>query len=300
MNWTARTVRKNRTANFTGKPRPLHRAPTRWPPLRLALTLLWACALSASASTLERRLIEVFRHAPDLSGALVELSDGSGPFVALEQPPATATVRGGVILVHDTHSNADAERVIRPLRTRLPTAGWHTLSVQLPTTDPGAGSGRSGQADAIVAQRITAAAAWFGARDIADPVVIAEGDSAAGALAALTASPTATGGALVLLSTSFGADDPELLDALAGLDRPVLDLRAEFDPPGIATSATVRGRHARAAGNTRYRVASVPGASMGFSGPGDGLLATVRAWLHAFADSATGTPSATRPVKAAP
>jgi len=53
-------------------------------------------------------------------------------FLGIYTPAAGKLTRGAVILLHGRGAHPDWPQVIQPLRTRLPTKGWATLSLQMP------------------------------------------------------------------------------------------------------------------------------------------------------------------------
>ncbi len=53
-------------------------------------------------------------------------------FLAIHSEAMVEPVRGAVIVMHGRGFHPDWEEVASPLRTRLPEAGWETLSLQMP------------------------------------------------------------------------------------------------------------------------------------------------------------------------
>lgn len=66
-----------------------------------------------------------------------ELQAGEEAFLALWRPANSAKPHGVVILLPGAGESADWPVTIGPLRTKLPDAQWHTLSLSLPDPLPG-------------------------------------------------------------------------------------------------------------------------------------------------------------------
>jgi predicted esterase len=65
-----------------------------------------------------------------------QLQTAEEQFLALWRPAISAKPRGVVILLHGTGESADWPVTISPLRSKLPDAQWHTLSLSLPDPLP--------------------------------------------------------------------------------------------------------------------------------------------------------------------
>jgi pimeloyl-ACP methyl ester carboxylesterase len=65
-----------------------------------------------------------------------QLQTAEESFLALWRPANSAKPRGVVILLHGTGESADWPITISPLRSKLPDAQWHTLSLSLPDLQP--------------------------------------------------------------------------------------------------------------------------------------------------------------------
>lgn len=67
-----------------------------------------------------------------------QLKAGDESFLALWQPANKGEAQGLVILLPGAGESADWPQAIGPLRSKLPNAGWHTLSITLPDPQPAA------------------------------------------------------------------------------------------------------------------------------------------------------------------
>ncbi|MDJ0740217.1 MAG: DUF3530 family protein [Gammaproteobacteria bacterium] len=262
------------------------------PPTRLRRALLatvlaplaWLPAGAADlADTLRLEAAWLNADPVQLDGDAVRLSAGDQSFVAIHRAHTTRSAIGAVVLLHDPATHADSLEVVRPLRLGLPDAGWDTLSLQLPPADATADtSAWLDRSDAIGA-RVDAALDWLAQRQQRNQVLLALGASGPLALryAATRADAALQGLVLISAPSAFAATAER--DALASLQRPLLDIFAERDRAAVRDGAAGRLRAARDAGLGAYRQRVVSGASMGFRGSEGQLLADVRAWLKAYA-----------------
>lgn len=72
------------------------------------------------------------------AGEQQQLTAGEESFLALWLPANKGEAQGVVILLPGAGATADWPQVIGPLRSKLPNAGWHTLSLTLPDPLPAA------------------------------------------------------------------------------------------------------------------------------------------------------------------
>ena len=70
------------------------------------------------------------------AGEQQQLKAGEESFLALWQPANKGDAQGLVILLPGAGESADWPQAIGPLRSKLPDAGWHTLSLTLPDPQP--------------------------------------------------------------------------------------------------------------------------------------------------------------------
>lgn len=67
-----------------------------------------------------------------IDGEPVWLKADQHKFLGIYTEATTETTHGAVILIHGGGVHPDWQKVIKPLRTRLPKRGWATLSIQMP------------------------------------------------------------------------------------------------------------------------------------------------------------------------
>lgn len=259
--------------------------------LIIALMVLSAWPLTSTADLqATQRLEAAWTGAADLEGEVIELTAGETPFVAIYRPQARDTATGSVVLLHGRGTNANSHRVVRPLRIGLSEHGWSTLSLQLPLVPAGAGDDAWLDNAETIGARLQAALDWLTQRGQRNQVIVALGDSATVALRFVAGKDPDPVRALVLLSIpgELAAD----LDrqALADLERPLLDVFADRDTNPVTRGAAARLRAAREAGASGYTQREIAGATLDFPAQEAQLLAVVRAWLNANAPGTSINP----------
>ncbi len=258
--------------------------------LLLVLSLL-SPALGAVNLSEEQRLSEQLE-APALEGEARWLEAGDVRFLAILKKSDAVRRLGGAILLHDLGDHADAPSVIRPLRLELARRGWDTLSLQLPRPlEPMTEAGRA-EALAQGARRIQAAVEWFKTQRTSPLVLVGHGLGAETALAWLSGSPAREVSALAAIGLSAGdgsGDDP-VIQAIARVKLPLLDLYGERDRPEVTATAQARRASAARARQSGYRQDRVMGADHAFSGLRESLLQRVASWLRRIALNETRRP----------
>lgn len=180
-----------------------------------------------------------------LEGEMVTLSAGNKEVFALYLPSRSGKSLGGIVLLHDTNGHADSLGVVHSLRTRLPDAGWSTLSLQLPYAE--AGIITSALLDDAQA-RIGAAIAKLQGRGSSTIALIGYGLGARAAVDYLAAGDNLTVQGLVLISMDGSLQDEPRLDGaeqLAALRPPILDIYGGRDQHAVIDSAIRRATAAQ-------------------------------------------------------
>lgn len=106
-------------------------------------TVILACALmpapgdcSTADLAREQRLVEQIVDAI-FEGEPVYLAVNEHRFLPIHTPSESQPVRGAATILHGRGTHPDREQVTNPMRTRLPTHGWDTLSLQMPVLETG-------------------------------------------------------------------------------------------------------------------------------------------------------------------
>lgn len=256
------------------------------------LTLLTLCFSAllppmVDAGPDRNRLLEsTLTQRADLLGDVIELTAADRRLMAVYRNSFQPQARGAVLLLHAPGSNADDTRVIRPLRLGLSEAGWNTLVLQLPPAFANDSAARWLTRNGLLNAQIDAGLAWLKTQGQLNQVLLGVGAAASAALARLGQDGPKEVQALVLVSAPLVEAQRDLQN-LTALTVPVLDVFAERDHADVTGAAPAKRRAAVA--STSYSQRTVPGASAGYEGAADHLVAQVRAWLAAHADGRTRT-----------
>ena len=249
-------------------------------PARIILAIALLPGLVAAQAPPGDRLAPGQPPSTGIQGKLLQLESDSGPFAAIFLAHHGTKKRGAAILLHDQAGNANGLEVVRPLRLGLARGGWDTLSLQLPSAsrDEGRAAWQSRQNQIL--SRLQAGLKWLGSSKPATRVILAQGDSGAVVLTQVLDRPPAELKALVLVSPFL---DPSGEQVSASADNrpplPVLDVYAQRDYPDVLNNARARLDRAAADPRSNYQQRVVLGATGGFFGLEDDLLARISSWL---------------------
>lgn len=250
--------------------------------LLLSLLLLPG-ALNAANLTQERRISEQLM-GPELVGGAYWLKANEVEFLAILEESDANERLGGAILLHDAGDHADAPSLIGPLRRQLAVRGWDTLSLQLPRPVEPMTSAEHNQVIERGTARLRAAVDLFKARGTTPLVLVGHGLGAETALAYLAGNPTDDIRALVTIGLAAGeGDDGPVIQNIAKLPHPMLDLYGDRDRPKVLASAQARRSAAKRNRREGYRQDRAMGADHHFSGLHENLLQRVASWLRRMA-----------------
>jgi pimeloyl-ACP methyl ester carboxylesterase len=252
----------------------------------LLFSLLLPGSLLALNLAEEQRLSEQLIGA-DLQGEAQWLTAGDIRFLAILTKTSSDERLGGAILLHDAEDNADGPDVIAPLRRHLALRGWDTLSLQLPRPSPPTAPAERRAAVALAPARLQAAVEFLKQRQASSLVLVGHGLGAEMALAYEDGSPDTAVTALVAigLSAGTGGDDDPLIQTIAELRHPMLDLYGDREDEQMITSAMARRGTAKRIGQAGYRQDRVVGADHRFSGLQTSLQQRVTSWLRRVAEA---------------
>jgi pimeloyl-ACP methyl ester carboxylesterase len=252
----------------------------------LILIALALSAGSALATDLTReQTISAQLVRPGLQGEPRWLKAGEEAFLALLLKSDAEQRLGGAILLHEAGDHADWPEVIGPLRRDLARRGWDSLSLQLPRPlNPLSESDRQAAIEQA-AGRIQAAFRLFADQQTNDLVLLGHGLGAEMALAFVADSATEQVRGLVAigLAAGDGGDDDPVLQTIARLQRPMLDLYGEREAPRVLANAQIRRATAKRNQQENYRQDRVAGADHHFKGLQPSLLRRVGSWLRRVA-----------------
>jgi hypothetical protein len=249
--------------------------------LHLLLSLLLLPGAVNAANLAQERRISEQLMGPELQGETHWLRANEEEFLAILEKSVANERLGGAILLHDSGDHADSPSLIRPLRRQLALRGWDTLSLQLPRPIEPLTRTEHSQVIEMGRKRLRAAVDFFKARGTTPLVLVGHGLGAETALAYLAGDPANDIRALVAigLAASEGDDDP-VIQNIANLPRPMLDLYGDRDRPEVLASAQLRRATAKRNQREGYRQDRAIGADHHFSGLHESLLQRVASWLR--------------------
>ncbi len=213
-------------------------------------------------------------------GQATRLKGAGTDFFAVHTEADKDAILGGIILLHGIGAHPDWEDVINPLRTKLSTHGWETLSLQMPTAGPGATIDEHVALVPEAFPRIDAAIDFFKGRKIKNIVVIGHSQGAHTALIYLGEKKPKDIKAFVAVSLSVDAKDEKAITALKSIKQPILDIYGSLDNLDVMNGSRLKRQSARHAGNQGYRQTELLGANHFFIGRSDTLVLRIRGWLN--------------------
>ncbi len=247
------------------------------------LLLMLASAVTESGQVSEFEQVVADRLAERaVPGERVWLKSGQRQFLGLYMAPPPDAPQRVVILLHGFGGHPDWPEVIQPLRTRLPTLGWGTLSIQLPRLSLQASQADEAEMPKRVWPRIQSATAWLTARGIKPVALVGYGFGAAVGARHLGLHNKEIGAfvAISLQIPSHLAASVNFPKSLETIKAPVLDIYAAGDGAMVLLQAPDRelwGRKNKARAFDRIVIAD---ASAGFHGREDELAGRIVEWLN--------------------
>lgn len=204
-------------------------------------------------------------------------------FLTIHTEAETDSPRGAVIVLHGIGVHPDWPDVVFPLRTRLPEAGWATLSVQLPILAADASGSEYAALLPEANGRLDAALTFL--EDAGHRRIVVVAHSLGSLMATYWLHDLPHGSVIGLvgigMSSERDADGRGVAEHLAGIRIPVLDLYGSDDLPQVLREAPNRAAGAAQAGG-RFQQTVTPGANHFFHGLEDELVETVTAWIEAL------------------
>jgi dienelactone hydrolase len=256
--------------------------------------ILFVLALTANmalaANLIQEQRISAQLVRPDVKGEARWLNAGDERFLAIFIKSDAEKRLGAALLLHEAGDHADWPEVIGPLRRDLAQRGWDSLSLQLPRPiDPLSKVDRQAATDQA-AGRIQAALDLFAAEQTENLVLLGHGLGAEMALAYVAGNPAEQVRGLVAigLAAGDGGDDDPVLQTIARLQRPMLDLYGDRDLPQVLASAQARRSAAKRAQQRLYRQDRIMGADHHFMGLQQSLLRRVGSWMRRMAEETPG------------
>ena len=205
--------------------------------------------------------------------------------LSIYTPSEVEPALGAAIILHGIGAHPDWPDVIHPLRTRLPEAGWATLSVQMPIL-PNEASG----IDYLpllpeVSPRIDAAIDFLKAQGINNIVIIAHSLGTVMTSYYLNKQPASKVQAYIGVSMTEieNANRMSNVAMLKNITLPVLDIYGSLDEAHVTDHAQQRQQSAKSANNQAYRQVIITDANHFYNGKDDRLLEVIQSWISNYA-----------------
>ena len=215
-------------------------------------------------------------------GKIIWLKVKENKFLALYTETEEIENLGTAILLHPMGGHPNQKKIINPLRTYLPEHRWATLSLQMPVLRVGAKESEYYPLFDDAKMRIQAAVDYLVAAKVNNIVLIGYGLGGMMAIYYLNENTNKTE-IKALVTVSLGVPETEqknaqVIDFIAGIKQPVLDVFAEFDLPEVAMSA----RERRIAGNENlaYRQLKIEGEGHLFQHDEGLVMKRVYSWIN--------------------
>lgn len=240
--------------------------------------------IATSTSTIASDLAKEQRWADQVVDAIIDgdaewLNDGSNDFLGI-YTEAEEDMKRGAIIMHGTGVHPDWQQVIQPLRVELTSAGWHTLSIQMPILPNEADYKEYIPLYPEVAPRIDAAVSFLKQQGIGKIVLIGHSQGATmGAYYLRKPSADIAAFAAIGMSGDFGSEVQDGIKSLKSITMPVLDLYGSDDLEGVLSTTTQR---AAAAASTSLKQQRIDGANHYFDDKEAELVEAVSSWLDSL------------------
>jgi hypothetical protein len=221
-----------------------------------------------------------------ITGDAEWLPVGDLKVLSIYTPSDTEPAKGAAIIMHGIGVHPDWPDVIHPLRTRLPEAGWATLSLQMPILPNEASWTDYLPLMPEVPPRIDAAVKFLQEQGFDNIVLIGHSLGTIMGSYYLTHQPAKQVRAFVGISMSETNKDPmSNVAMLKKIAIPVLDIYGSLDEAHVRDNAQQRKQSALAAKNQAYQQIEIKDANHFYNGKNDALLEAVENWLANYASN---------------
>lgn len=220
-----------------------------------------------------------------ITGDAEWLPVGDLKVLSIYTPSETEPVSGAAIILHGIGIHPDWPDVIHPLRTRLPDAGWATLSVQMPILPNEANGIDYLPLLPEVLPRIDAAIDFLQAQGINNIVIIAHSLGTIMTSYYLNKQPTSKVRAVVGISMTEIDTDNQMSNVamLKNITIPVLDIYGSLDEEHVREYSQQRQQSAISANNPAYQQVVIKDANHFYNGKDDKLLEVIQDWISNYA-----------------
>lgn len=253
-------------------------------PLIILLFCLIAPAMQASDLAKEKRWADQIVDSL-ITGDAEWLTVDGLKVLAIFTPSEIEPARGAAIILHGIGVHPDWPDVIHPLRTRLPEAGWATLSLQMPILPNEASGIDYLPLLAEVPPRIDAAINFLRAQGINNNVIIAHSLGTVMTSYYLNRRPASTLRAYIGISMTEIENNSHMSNVvmLKSVTTPLLDIYGSLDESHVRNYAQQRQQSAASANNQAYRQIVIKDANHFYNGKDDVLLEVIQDWISNYA-----------------
>lgn len=191
---------------------------------------------------------------------------------------------GGAIIMHGIGIHPNWDTIVLPLRSELPEAGWHTLSIQMPILKNEAEFNDYIPLFPEVAPRINAAIAFLKEKGVDNIVLIGHSLGATMGAHYMANHADKNIAAFVAIGPSAGTEsEVDYLNSLKKIRHPVLEIYGSNDLPAVIKTESEKAKAAKTAGLKHYKQIKVDGADHFFLGKNIELITPIKSWMKDYA-----------------
>jgi len=215
-----------------------------------------------------------------IEGEAVWLHTGKHEFLGIYTEAEDSDSKYGAIILHGIGVHPNWQQVVYPLRTRLPTLGWHTLSLQMPILPNDAKEGDYAPLMVEVAPRLDSGVAFLKEKGIEKIVIVSHSLGSTMASYYLSTGDRNIQG-FVAIGMPAGIQQSDIVNAemVAKIRTPLLDLHGSQDSAEVLAAVPLRQEVKGKGIGGPYRSQKVEGANHFFDDQEDDLVAAVNDWL---------------------
>lgn len=215
-----------------------------------------------------------------IDGDAVWLRADEQEFLGIFTEAEDSDSKFGAIIAHGIGVHPDWQQVVYPLRTRLPTLGWHTLSLQMPILANDAEEGEYAALIGEVAPRLDAGIAFLKEYGVEKIVIIGHSLGSTMASYYLSTGDRDVEG-FVAIGMPAGIQKSEFanVEMVTKIKVPMLDLHGSDDSVEVLAAVPAREKIRDEGVGGAYASQKVEGANHFFDGKEGALVDSVNDWL---------------------
>lgn len=221
-----------------------------------------------------------------ITGEAVWLKAGGHKFLGIYTESEGGKSFNGAIVVHGIGVHPNWADVVYPIRTKLPEAGWHTLSLQMPILPNEAKEVDYKPLFPEVAPRINAGIEFLKKKGVKNIVIIAHSMGSAMAGHYMATNPKADIKALVAIGAAglhFKDNKLDFVQSIKKIKKPIYDISGSEDSPDVLKTKQLKADTAREAGNKNYQQFEIKGANHFLVGKESELVSTILESIDKYA-----------------